>query len=388
MEVRFAEPSYREQAIRLWTYCFSMSKETAEEIVNSIFKPDICLGAFIEGNMAACLYILPYEMFFYGNSVKMAGIGGVATLPEYRYHNCARNLLVKSLGIMKQNSQIFSALGPFSYAFYRKCGWELCYEYKEYKLNIDDFKRFGSGSGKYRPMEKTDMSAVMSLYSSYARRYNGMLNRSQAQWERYMPREGSNDRRYVFIDKNDNIQGYIFFRISDGKFHVNELIYSSPEVRNELFRFIYLHSAQTGEVVWRAPSDDNLILMLDNPRRDIKIVPGMMARIVDLQNVLLSYPFETEYPKSFVIKVDDPWAPWNDGCFEVSIDGSRVDVRKIQNSEWDLQCSIGTLTQIIMGYININQAVDTGKLQLTDHNVLKKLQDVFKPGVTFLNDSF
>ena len=59
-------------------------------------------------------------------------------------------------------------------------------------------------------------------------------------------------------------------------------------------------------VVWRAPSDDNLILMLDNPRRDIKIVPGMMARIVDLQNVLLSYPFETEYPKSFVIKVDDP----------------------------------------------------------------------------------
>ena len=63
---------------------------------------------------------------------------------------------------------------------------------KEYKLN-DDFKRFGRDR-KYRPMEKTDMSAVMSLYSSYARRYNGMLNQAGSVGN-CICRVRSNDRR-------------------------------------------------------------------------------------------------------------------------------------------------------------------------------------------------
>lgn len=388
MEIRQVEPNYKEQAKRLWMYCFGMSEEVVERILSDIFKPDICLGAFIENDLVACLYILPFEIYFFQNSMKMGGIAGVATLPEYRRHYCARNLLIKALEVMKTRGQIFSMLAPFSYSFYRKYGWELCYHYKEYILNIEDFKKFGNGFGQFRPLNNEDILNMMEVYNKYMCVYNGAINRTKAQWERSMQKDGENVHKYGLFDEYGTLQGYILYTIGNGKFSIKELVYSSPKARDEIFKFIYMHSAQASQVVWRAPADDNTMLMLDNPRREIKIVPGMMARIVDLISVIKNYPFKTSCTGKFVLKVEDPWAPWNDGCFEVKIDSGKAEIYKIQDDKWDVKCSIGTLTQIMMGYTSISEANNTGSIQVEHNNVIDRLQEILLPKVTFMNDFF
>lgn len=394
MEIRFVEPHYREQAKRLWMYCFGMSDEVAEDILNAIFNPEYCLGVFIEKELAAALYILPFEIFFHGDVVKMGGIAGVATLPEYRHAHCARNMLVKSLEIMKGRGQIFSMLAPFSYAFYRKYGWELCYHYKEYVLSMEDFKKFGKGYGTFYRLTHDELPDMEKTYNNYVKRYSGSIKRPGELWKRKLNQQDkSGERRYGFRDESGALKGYIFYRINNGKFHINELVYDSRETRNELFRFVYMHRAQAGEVVWRAPYDDNTLLMIDNPRREVKFVPGMMGRITDVKSVLERYPYKLGYsglkPTSgFIIKVDDPWAPWNDGCFEVRINVKDVYVDKVQGVKWDIRCDIGVLTQIVLGYTSITQAYDMGRLEVMDGDIIKELDGLFVPRVTYMNDSF
>jgi len=115
-----------------------------------------------------------FEMFFYGKSVPMGGIASVATLPEYRHCHCASNMLIKALEIMKERGQIFSALTPFSFPFYRKYSWELGFHTREYHLLMSGLKGFGKGDGEFRPLFYEDIENIAKVYTAFMQPYNGI----------------------------------------------------------------------------------------------------------------------------------------------------------------------------------------------------------------------
>jgi len=389
MEIRFADNKDKEAIKDIIMYCFSRTEQHAEFFINNVFNPENCLGCYDGERLVAALHVYPFEMFFYGRRVPMGGIGSVATLPEYRHCHCASNMLIEALKLMKERGQIFSGLAPFSYSFYRKYGWEMGFHKKEYHLLMSDLKGFGEGKGSFRPLFHQDIGKMSKVYETFAQAYNGAVCRSTEDWNLILKKhERDGYYRYGFEDQFGELQGYIFYNMDNKKFYIREMIYTSPKIKNELLRFVYLHSAQADEVIWQAPADDNTILMLDNPRREQRIVPGMMIRAVDVRKVLEAYPFPQEYSGIFTIAVDDPWAEWNDTTFELHIDEGHVQVRDIGKEPGDVHGSIQAFSQMLLGYIGAKEAVETGKIEVKNLKLYEILQHIFKYGPTYVNESY
>ena len=83
-------------------------------------------GAFEEDTMFSTFAVTDFTQFFDGNQVKMGGIGGVASLPQYRRAGGIRACFQKALPILYREGYVFSYLYPFSTAYYRKFGYESC----------------------------------------------------------------------------------------------------------------------------------------------------------------------------------------------------------------------------------------------------------------------
>ena len=60
-----------------------------------------------------------------GEIVKMGGITGVTTYPEYAGRGLIHKLMAKCLEHMRTERQFISFLCPYSFPFYRKMGWEI-----------------------------------------------------------------------------------------------------------------------------------------------------------------------------------------------------------------------------------------------------------------------
>lgn len=389
MEIRFADDKDKKAIKDIIMYCFSRTEHHAEFFVNNVFKPENCLGCYDGERLGAALHVYPFEMFFYGRTVPMSGIGSVATLPEYRHCHCASNMLIEALKIMKERGQIFSGLAPFSYSFYRKYGWEMGFHKKQYRLLMSDLKGFGEGDGSFRPLSYRDIEKMSKVYDTFARPYNGALYRKMEDWDLILKKhERDGHYRYGFEDQSGELQGYIFYYMENKKFYIREMIYTTPEVKNELLRFVYFHSAQADEVIWQAPADDNTFLMLDNPRREQKIIPDMMIRAVDVRKVLEAYPFPQEYSGSFTIAIDDPWAQWNNTTFELDVEKGHVRVKDIGKKAGDIHGTIQCFSQMLLGYIGVKEALEMGRIELKDLKLYESLQHIFKCTPTFVNETY
>jgi len=94
------------------------------------------------GKIISALLIIPAEILINGFKVKMGGIGGVCTLPDYRRRGYAGELLRYTVKEMRRSGFITSILYPFSFAYYRKFGWELASNVCLYRINPSDLPPF------------------------------------------------------------------------------------------------------------------------------------------------------------------------------------------------------------------------------------------------------
>lgn len=389
MEINFVSEIYKESIKHVLNYCFHGAPNIGEFFIKEIYTPENCLGCFDEDRLVGLLYIYPYDMYFNKDIVAMGGIGVVSTLPEYRHYHCASNMLVKSLEIMKDRGYAFSALAPFSYSFYRKYGWELGFSSKKYIIPIEELKGLGTGKGQFRPLTLEDRDNIGQVYKTSIAKYNGAIDRDRENWEFRLKEIGKNrNYGYGYSRRGNELDGYIFFTMNGGVFHVHEMIYDSLETKLELLRFIYNHSAQVKEVNWQVPLDDNTMLLLQNPRIEQKIEPGMMIRVVDVVEVLKSYKYPDLYKGSFTINVTDQWAPWNNGTFRVAIEQGGVVVSKTDDTAADISCNIDAFSQFILGYIGLGEAIELGKATVHNLQVIDELKTIFNEHVTYMTDNF
>ncbi|MBM9833523.1 sterol carrier protein domain-containing protein, partial [Enterococcus faecalis] len=65
------------------------------------------------------------------------------------------------------------------------------------------------------------------------------------------------------------------------------------------------------------------------PLAHYQVRPDMMARVVDVEGFLTSYPFTLKKAGRFAIEIQgDEYAPWNNGCYEVTIENAQHHVTK------------------------------------------------------------
>jgi predicted acetyltransferase len=407
LDIRQIRKEHFPDSIALSEFAFQMelTPQQREEREASLKEKELW-GAYVDDKLAARMTILDLHTWLHGKRFEMGGIAGVATWPEYRRGGLVAGLLHNALQVMKENGQTLSFLHPFQFGFYRKFGWETYTDYIKYEIPTALLPKLPVQSGRIVRVDR-NVELLNAIYSSYAIRYNGTLDRDKQWWERriFGNKKGN---AAVYYDTSGAANGYVYYEIKDEVCRIHELVTLNYEAEQALWRFIADHDSMIEKVTLQAPANDKLSFLLDNPRIKQEIVPYFMARIVDAASFLRLYPFATAQSlaagrataveaadvRELTLHITDAHAEWNNGRFAVKIDASGLaQVEKLPEGGSGLQeapaasCDISTLCTMFMGYQRPWFLHKINRLQGSEETI-QKLEALLPQRQTYLPDFF
>ncbi len=395
MPVRKLRPEEKIEALKIQSIAFVFESDfsTAQSNPEQFRKGyETLRGCFDDsGKLLSCLSLIPFEVRFDGNTVKMGGIGGVATLPEARNKGNIRRLMRYCFEEMLENQQIFSYLYPFSHPYYRKFGYESCYRRAMISVPLTSFRHLEAGGEvrQYQPSESYD--AIRDIYNRFIADKNLAIVRDRGRWENLLKKDPYKTRQYTYVwhDPEGNPGSYIIFK-GEGQWQtfdmqVLELAWTDYESLAGILGFLYRFSPKYRTFKCPAGEFFKIDLFLTEPY-DLKLefVPYGMNRIVDLKRVLelMAYP---EGKGQIAVDVRDAFLEWNDGIFLVSWENGKAEVTK-KDCPADMSCGIEVLTQLITGYAGLDDYFGRGDLKV--HSQEELLFKVFKRKKLYINDYF
>ncbi len=393
MELRTLKTEDFEQNVELSMYAFQY-KLNAEELERSrrLFKPEQIWGIFEDGVLQAQLRLIPFQTYIQNRKIDMGGIAGVATWPENRRQGHVDKLLRHALQLMKEQGQTVSFLHPFYFPFYRKYGWEMYAEYMEYTIPTALLPAKVQTDGTIKRGVR-DLELLNSIYEQYASQYNGTLVRDHDRWQHATLRAEST-RTAVYYDADGQPQGYVLYSIEQNEMVITEIAYLTQEARKGLWTYISNHDSMVQHVKLKAPLDDGLPYLLQDPRIEQKRVPYFMARIVDMPAFLQQYAFEKGTAGQLVFEVSDRVAEWNEGVWKIAWDeaGQATVELLSQDAESpsepiDLKADIRVWTALFMGYKRPEELYHWEQLQ-GDESAVKMLEQRIPRKGTHLMDFF
>lgn len=393
MGIRLVGKEDYEQVFYLDAYCFPWLNDVRDRAKDFVLKhipEDAILGYYDDSGMLnAMLFILPFSIYIYGSPVGMGGIASVSSMPEGRHGGKVTQLLRRSIEIMRERKEFVSMLGPFSYEFYRRYGWELGFERLNYTIPVEHFSNFTRKTGYVKPYREGDVEILDKIYSEYARKHNGCTVRDKTLWTDFVLEDpyGRDYPKYTYIwlDDGNNARGYIIYSIKNNRMTIQEMIYLDQAAKEGLFWFIFVHQSQIKEVYWSTAPDERLYLDIPNPRVKMEISPSMMFRVIDVKHALLSRGYDGDVNARFSISISDPNAEWNNKGFLIEIEDGHIDIGETESPE--SSCSIQTFSQIFTGYITPEEACMHRKLT-GDSKTIREMGMVFKKSSTFNNNPF
>ncbi|TKD70466.1 GNAT family N-acetyltransferase [Pseudalkalibacillus hwajinpoensis] len=369
------------EAIRLSEYAFQyqIPEEELEKRKAGYLQHEIW-GDFEGEDLAAKLHLIDFETWLAGKTYAMGGIASVATYPEYRRGGRVAQLLRHALSEMKNKGQTISFLHPFEISFYRKFGFEVLSSWKKLKLKKEDFQPLPRVNGKVRRISLEHVYETLNpVYETFAKRFNGMLVRTEQWWKERVYSEGFLFASYT--NEDGEITGYAYYQVKDRALEVEEFVCLDGEARRGLWNYLCHHDSMIDGGTLLTHEGDPFTFLLSNPKVKTKVEAYFMARIVDVESFLTDYPFEMTDAESLFLHIQDEHAEWNNGSFHIksnAIDvyrGDKANASCEHPPKRGLRCSINTLTAILTGYQTPEFLYQAGLLEGSekDLEVLKRI---------------
>ena len=346
-------------------------------------------GIFDENGLQAAVLINAYEAHFGPDVIlKMGGVGGVACLPASRGKGYARAGIRHALEQMRDAGQVVSTLYPFSFAYYRKFGWEWVGIRRKYTVPTSVLQT-APETENVRAAMPQDRPKIEALYTEYARNYRGMLVRTEKAWTDKL-KDSKDKRTYAYLYEQDGkVEGYLFHRGHKEETHLREFICLTPRAERGLLGLLKRHEMQVKKFTWRAPEND--ALWLRNPTYDwdieTKILPVVQGRVVDAAAALQALKPNSAENGAFTFALSDEHARWNAGIWRVEIESGRVAVRPTTESP-QITLDIQAFSQGFFGVPNLNQLRESDRLQVHDATGFARFAALLSGPPVFLNDDF
>ena len=127
MDIRKIRAEDWPDVLKLWSVVYNSPRTSFEVSERNTPEIEATWAVFDGGVPISVLTSHRFEMAHDGDYVKMAGIGGIGTLPEHRRRGHVRRLMEVAFRSMREREEAFSLLYPFSFPYYRMFGYELVY---------------------------------------------------------------------------------------------------------------------------------------------------------------------------------------------------------------------------------------------------------------------
>ncbi|MCL5271438.1 MAG: GNAT family N-acetyltransferase [bacterium] len=213
LKVRPMRPDELDEARRIGTRAFR------QNFLDAYAGEETLVGETPEGRLVCCLSLVDRPLWWGKGRVPAASVGGVATLPTEQKKGYAGALMVGTVRHLRERGFCVSPLWPFSFAFYRKFGWEQTVGDLIARPWPEMLERLPVAEGEVRPATRDDIPALNRLHASLATAYNATSVRDEAWWTGNYARNDFPERCLVHLGGSagaasaGEIEGYTIYRL-------------------------------------------------------------------------------------------------------------------------------------------------------------------------------
>lgn len=388
MIVRKIKPQELKRTLELFAIAFEFSDDTdksAEEVFEEISKnpksrEDVFWGerwaAFEDDDQTMMSYFIaqPFPVQFDGNAYKMTGIGGVASLPQYRKRGGIRGCFEAALPAMYREGIAFSYLYPFSTAFYRRFGYEMGCEKMQYRVRLNSMKHFQvSGNCSLVEPGNLMLSDIKQIYHVWQDRYNMMILNEDYEyaWVEKSNPVKNQEFTYVYQSGTGIPMGYMTVKqVKENgvrNLECTRFCFTCVEGLKGLLNVLIALGSDHHYAALALPMDIDMSLIFpewaDDAATAAKYYSGMV-RVINVEAVLKG----ARYVGSgrVLISISDKQIEENNGVFEIVFrDGKALSIKRV-NEEADVSMGINEFSRLIIG------AGDVKSLEYMDHVTVHK----------------
>ena len=295
--------------------------------------------------------------------VRTLQIGGVSTQPMYRRAGLVREIFEQAFREARSYGWAVSHLHPFSFAYYRKFGYERICDHLIVECPIEklDFvPRSASGFEQAKAAEQfQEAAAVYNVFSAGRMAMPKCVN-----LERFPVGKPENGVLFLHRDARGAADAYVTLTVrkefyvnhlGNGLLTVKEFAYAGPDALRAIFSFLRMYEGEVDSVRFdnmaMAPEID--FLLRHYLHTTYQIVPDIMARVLDPEALLRanSYPREAG---AFTLRVTDPCGVAS-GVWRVRYgDGEAAVERLDDGAPCDVACGVTALSPLIYGALDID----------------------------------
>jgi len=167
------------------------------------------------GKIVACLNLIPVKWSIGGVPLKVAEMGNVATLPEYRHRGLTKRLVAEFHKRVADKGYDLSAIAGIPY-FYRQFGYEYAIPIdEETRIKIDQIPDYESKQN-IRPFNDKDIPKAMQLLKQTQQKFYVHSIRDEKIWKmQQKTRIASDPPRFEGYAVEENGEIVAYFRIVD-----------------------------------------------------------------------------------------------------------------------------------------------------------------------------
>lgn len=345
-----------QEAIQLDEYAFQFKADDdqREKELEKLKKFYKIYGIYEGQELAAKVELISFDIHLGDKRLKMGGIAGVATYPEFRRKGYIKELLEHVLVEMRKGDYSVSMLHPFFVSFYRKFGWEILSNQLKMSMKKTDLFRNEPVGGKIKRFDQhSHPDDLEQVYNQFAGKYYGMVVRDRDIWQSFVYGHDNDWITAVYYNEENQPTGYILYKVNHSKMVVKEFASLDREARSGLWNFICQHDSMIDELEMTTPEDEPVFFTLKDPRVKSELSPYGMVRIVDVASFFNQYPFQWEHVDAkVVLHIADSTAPWNDQTIVfkdqeiIMVNEEEVDSYRDQGVE----LTINALSTVLFGY--------------------------------------
>lgn len=392
-DYRIARPEEMTAILYAQSLGFGMSTAAAEieqSVKSARLGPDKRLCGFVDGEPVSQIIIVPTVMFWNGREIASAGVTDVFTHPGHRRQGHLRELMTRALAQMRDAGQSVTILEASMAAIYQRFGWAVVYTNQMHDFDprhlrfVDEIPV----EGRVRLVPSDRARAVIEpAYLGYAAERTLAFRRGDYEWSRELrlpPAQGEPSLVAVYEEAGETL-GYAIYRAGrldggkptepDQRLTVSEWVWLTPAAHRGLITFLAGHDLVGSVRMWGIPPDDPLFFQVQEPRQlNTRAFDGALARIVDVQTALEGRGYDGA--GRVRIGLEDWYAPWNSGVWELTVDGGGATVGQV-SADADLRMTPRVLAILASGYQRASTLARAGLIEVAEPRSLAVADALF-----------
>ena len=384
MIVRYCRENEREVSKKIWLDTFRDSEEYIDWYMESVHRNENNLFILEDNEIVGMLYENPYEIKILNRIEKSIYMVAVAIENQYRGEGYFKKLMEESLRNLKSQGIGIVFLHPVSSEIYKRFGFIYGSNVEKYTCQL---KEIPVKTKKYKIIEiseKNNLKDLVKIYNKSMENCNISMVKDEENLKKLF-KETSVDggKTYGIACEDGKLQGYFTYTMDGEDIFIKELAFENKNAFETMMWFFktlenYYKNLQ---IITYEGSQLNLYLDREEILRK-EVVPQIQFRILNIKEYLENIYILLNKDEEFILKIKDRL--FSDECYRIS----RGEAEKVETENYHVEISIETLTQLITGYLNIEEALKLEKINILDEEKLFLLKKIKPQRKSFFNQFF